>query len=522
MKKPTLLGPDGKPLRASGFTTGFDAASTGRRMKNYRPSSAAINALINGSLVRMRDRSRDQVRNIPWMRRADRSFVANVVGNGIRPIPKGGDKDFQAAVKEAWNEWVMEADADGRLDFYGLQALIVRSVYQSGEVLVRKIFRPTDDFNLLIPFQLKVLEADHLDHTYNMHLSDGGKVVQGIEFDTLDRVVAYHLWKEHPNEMIGIRDPARRIRVPANEILHIFEVERPGQTRGFPKIASSILRMLDLMEYEDAELVRKKFAAYLTFFITSPADDERSVLDEEIAEALASGAGGTDESRPFETDLEPGTGLYLDPGQEVKTAEPADVGSTYDPFVKMNLRAAAAGSDVMYEAMTGDLSGVNFSSIRWGLNEAQRIWEQFQNQLLIAQFCTPVWRVFMFEAFKVGLFEAEDFVFNPRPFLKVKWLAPGWPYVNPQQEATADKVAVRSGFVSRTGVAGRRGYDVSEVDQENLSDINRADSLGLVYDTDPRAVSDKGQAQSTDPAQNPDEQEETDAKNDELDLIKTE
>ena len=362
---PVLLGPDGKPLRslkANHFTSGFDAASTGRRMKNFKPPSAAINGLVNGSLSRMRDRARDQVRNIPWMRRADRSFVANVVGNGIRPIPKGGDKSFREAVKEAWDMWAMEADADGRLDFYGIQALIVRSVYQSGEVLVRKIYRPTDDYNLLIPFQLKVLEADHLDHTYNMHLSNGGKIVQGIEFDNQDRITAYHLWKEHPNEMIGIRDPARRVRIPANEIMHIFEVERPGQTRGFPKVASSILRMLDLMEYEDAELVRKKFAAYLTFFITSPADDERSVLDEEIAEALAGG----DESKPFETDLEPGTGLYLDPGQEVKTAEPADVGSNYDPFVKMNLRAAAAGADVMYEAMTGDLSGVTFSSIRWG------------------------------------------------------------------------------------------------------------------------------------------------------------
>lgn len=519
-KIPVLLGPDGKPLRAlkaNSFTSGFDAASTGRRMKNFKPPSAAINGLVNGSLARMRDRARDQVRNIPWMRRADRSFVANVVGNGIRPIPKGGNEAFRTAVKEAWDMWAMEADADGRLDFYGLQALVVRSVYQSGEVLVRKIYRPTDDFNLLIPFQLKVLEADHLDHTFNMHLSNGGKIVQGIEFDNQDRIAAYHLWKEHPNEMIGIRDPARRVRIPADEIMHIFEVERPGQTRGFPKVASSILRMLDLMEYEDAELVRKKFAAYLTFFITSPADDERSVLDEEIAEALA----GEDESKPFETDLEPGTGLYLDPGQEVKTAEPADVGSNYDPFVKMNLRAAAAGADVMYEAMTGDLAGVTFSSIRWGLNESQRIWEQFQNQLLVAQFCMPVWREFMVEAFKGGLYEAPDFAFNPRPYLKVKWLTPGWPYVNPQQEAAADKIGVRSGFISRTRVAGRRGYDIAEIDDENAADLSRANALGLVYDTDARTVSNNGVMQNRD-AQDPDTAERETENAAENDLIQPE
>jgi len=89
-KPPVLLGPDGKPLRAvkaNQFTSGFDAASTGRRMKNFKPPSAAINGLINGSLSRTRDRARDQVRNIPWMRRADRSFVANVVGNPVWFLP---------------------------------------------------------------------------------------------------------------------------------------------------------------------------------------------------------------------------------------------------------------------------------------------------------------------------------------------------------------------------------------------------------------------------------------------------
>ena len=205
----------------------------------------------------------------------------------------------------------------------------------------------------------------------------------------------------------------------------------------------------------------------------------------------------------------------------MKTAEPADVGTNYDPFVKMNLRAAAAGADVMYEAMTGDLAGVTFSSIRWGLNESQRIWEQFQNQLLVAQFCMPVWKEFMLEAFKGGLFEAPDFAFKPRPYLKVKWLTPGWPYVNPQQEAAADKIGVRSGFISRTRVAGRRGYDIAEIDDENAADLNRANALGLVYDTDPRAVSNSGVMQFRD-SQDPDTAERESETADDNDLTPTE
>lgn len=490
----------GRPVRRVGvsaaFSTAYDAASTGRRMKHYNPSSAAINALLYGSISKMRDRVRDQCRNVPWMRRACRSFVANVVGNGIRPIPKGGDSGFRSQVRDLWEDWAEECDADGRYDFYGLQSLVARSVYQSGEVLVRKIYRPRSDFDLLIPFQLKVLEADHLDHTYTADLPGGHRVVQGVEVDDLDRIVAYHIWRQHPGEMLLTRDVSHRIRVPAGEIIHIFEAERPGAMRGGPLPASAVVRMMDMTEYEDSEIVRKKFASMLMGFVTSNIDEDalETVLGAQPQGANSDGTGG-DESEPFVADIEPGTLQFLDPGQEVKINEPADVGSSYEPFMKMNLRAGAAGADVMYEQMTGDLTGVNFSSIRWGLNEAQRIWEQFQNNVMIHQFCREVFKEFMLEGYRAGQIDAPDFLRKRRHYSKVKWLAPGWPYVNPQQEANADKIAIRGGMTSRTRVAARRGYDVNEIDQEVAADNARADDLGNVYDTDPRAVNSTGTAQ---------------------------
>lgn len=492
-KKPILYGPDGQPLRAqAGIFSGsaFDAASFGRRMKNYNPTSGSVNAVLNGSLATVRRRARDQVRNVPWMRKADRSYVANVVGNGIIPIPKGGDENFRAAVKEAWDESVYEIDADGELCFYGLQALVTRAIFQSGEVLIRLIDRTSED-DLLVPFQIKVLEADHLDHTYTTHLPNGGRIVQGVEFDGNDRRVAYHLWREHPGEMIGIQS-SERVRIPAAEIIHIREIMRPGQVRGVSGIASGILRMMDLMEYEDAELVRKKFAAMMMMFITSSADEDPSVLNE------AEGAGTlADGSSPFEADIEPGTANYLDPGQDVKFNEPADVGGSYEPFMKMNLRAGAAATDTMYEQISGDLSGVNFSSIRWGLNEMQRIWEQFQRQTLIPMMCRRVWRGWMDRAVMAGALDAPNYAFERRKYQKAEWLPPGWPYVNPLQEAQADQVAVRAGFSSRTRVAGRRGADVQTIDQEIAEDNKRADALGLVLDSDARKVNKSGAEQSS-------------------------
>lgn len=497
-KRATLLGPDGQPVRrrahaSTSFSSGFDGASTGRRARNWKPPSSTINSLLLSSLEHLRNRARDQARNVPWMKRADRSYVANVVGNGIRPIPMTKDEAFNEAAQEAWEEFVFNSDADGKLDFYGQQALVTRSIYQSGEVLARLVEQPSDEVDLLIPMQIKVLESDHLDHTHTFDMPEGGRIIQGVEFNGLDKISAYHLWRQHPNELLGMRNAEMRVRVDADEVLHIFEPTRPGQVRGYPAMSATLLRMMDLMEYEDAEIVRKKFAAFLTFFIKSTADSERDLLDEELSDALdgVDGSGGHD-SGPSLAELEPGTGQYLDPGQEIQITEPADVGSGYEPFVRMNLRAIAAGADVTYEQMTGDLTGVNFSSIRSGLNEMQRIWEQFQNQILVHQFCQPVYRAFIRHAVMNGVLDAQDFALMPHKYFKVKWLAPGWPYVNPQQEAQADLLSIRSGTTSRTRVAARRGNDVRELDREIEKDNKRADQNNFVFDSDPRKTNKSG------------------------------
>ena len=55
-------------------------------------------------------------------------------------------------------------DADGRLDFAGIQKQALRTVVESGEVLVRRRIRRPED-GLPIPLQLQVLEPDHLDAT---------------------------------------------------------------------------------------------------------------------------------------------------------------------------------------------------------------------------------------------------------------------------------------------------------------------------------------------------------------------
>lgn len=488
-KRPVIYGSDGLPMRAR--MSAFDAASVGRRTANWNASSAGINSILQGSLGTIRSRVRDQVRNIPWVRRASRSYVANIVGTGIRPISKAKDEAFRSQIMELWDDWVSACDVGGQLSFYGLQTLAVRAMRESGEVLIRKL--PRHDHrraDLPIPFQLQILEADYLDHTYTTLLDNGGQIVQGVEFNAENERVAYHLFERHPQEIMSGFHGVNRVRVPADEIIHMYELERPGQVRGFPGMVSTVLRMMDMAEYEDAEGMRKKLAAMWVGFITSSFDEDGGSGPNPVG---SDGDGYDRDGMPMAT-LEPGTLQQLDPGQDITFNQPADVGGSYEPYMKMNLRAGAAGSDVLYEHTTGDYAGVTFSSIRAALNDIQRIWEQVQDNILVHQMCRPVWHDFVMWAVKSGAVEMpDDFFSKIRDYLRATWVAPGWPYVNPVDDANADSIRMRNGTESRASIVASRGRDITILDREIAEDNARADSLGLIFDSDPRKTTNNGQ-----------------------------
>ncbi len=82
-----------------------------------------------------------------------------------------------------------------------------------------------------------------------------------------------------------------------------------------------------------------------------------------------------------------------------------------------------------------------------------------------------------------------------RIYRRIKWRPDGWPWVDPVKDQLAEQMAVRNGFKSRAQVIASQGGDIETVDKENAEDNARADSLGLVYDTDPRKTASSGAIQ---------------------------
>ncbi|HEL4243325.1 TPA: phage portal protein [Stenotrophomonas maltophilia] len=461
-----------------------EAAGRGRRSLAWMPGNPGAVAAMLATSNELRVKSRNLVRRNAWANAGIEAFVSNAVGTGIKPQAMAKDEAFRADVQALWRDWTEQADATGQTDFYGLQALAARAMCEGGECLIRLRPRRPED-GLVVPLQLQLLEAEHLPLNLNTELPSGNVVRSGIEFDLMGRRVAYHLYRSHPEDgrlapMSG-QGGMDTVRIDAREIIHLYRVLRPGQIRGEPWLARALVKLNELDQYDDAELVRKKTAAMFAGFVTrlSPEDN---LLGEGIPDDAGVAMAG----------LEPGTMQILEPGEDVKFSDPADVGGSYAEFLRAQFRAVAAAIGITYEQLTGDLSGVNYSSIRAGMLEFRRRTEAIQHGVLVHQLCRPVWNAWLDQAVLAGALTAPGYARRRREYAACKWIPQGWQWVDPEKEFKAMLLAIRAGLMSRSEAISAFGYDAEDVDREIAADNQRADDLGLIFDSDPRRTSKDG------------------------------
>jgi capsid protein len=200
----------------------YDGASAGRRAYGWYAPSTDANVELMGSLVWLRNRSRDLIRNNPYASKAIEELAGNTVGTGIVPQAKPGDAGLDRIIDAEWPYFVENCDTPQRLDFYGMQSLIMRTAAESGEAILR--FRPRlAKDNLRVPLQLQILEADFLDQTKTVGTVNG-HIMQGVEFDLLGRRSAYWLYTYHPGGVL-ILNPRGGILgqpIPAEQVLHTY------------------------------------------------------------------------------------------------------------------------------------------------------------------------------------------------------------------------------------------------------------------------------------------------------------
>jgi len=453
----------------------YDGAGRGRLTENWKTAGTSADAEISRALPLLRARHRDLVRNNPHARKAVTVWKNNLVGAGIMARSNSGDEDLDALANELWDEWVKAADADGQLDFYGLQELAVGIMVEGGEALVRRRLRRPGN-GLRVPLQLQVLEGDHLDIAKSGETAQGRKAVQGVEFDTEGRRQAYWLFRDHPgNGWLTSPKAFQSVRVPADEIVHLYRKERT-QTRGVPWGSAVITNVRDADDYDVAEIIRKKTEACVVAIVTGADEGEEGIAPSSVVDA---------DGRPVEK-FEPGLIAYSHGGKDVKFNSPSAVGG-YTDYRRASLQSISAGYLVPYELLTGDLSEVNFTSARVGLVEFRRLVDTVQWLTVIPMLLDRIRVWFCHAAYLAGEL--------PVPFVPCEWNPPAFESVNPIDDANAELIEMRSGTLTWDEAVSRRGRNPDDVMAETIARFEKFDEHGLVFDSDPRRVTRGGNEQ---------------------------
>lgn len=442
----------------------YEGAAAGRRTQGWNKSASDANAALRAGLAPLRAVARDLVRNNPYATSALDTIVDHAVGWGIATEPN------QPPVATVWRAWAetTACDAEVQNNFAGLQKLVMRTVVESGECLVRRRWRRASD-GLPLPMQLQVLEPDFLDATKDGPIT-GGEIVQGVEFNGIGQRVAYWLYPSHPGAVFSGRAFVSN-RVPARDVLHVRKPGRAGQARAVSWFAPVVLKLKDFDEYEDATLLKQKIAACLAV-ITTDVDGTMPAVGEQ-----------RDATMPQIDTLSPGMILNNPVGRAVEVVNPPSV-NEHDAYAKTVLRAIATGLGVTYEDLTGDYSNMPFSAARMSrLRHWARV-EDWRWQMLIPQFIDPAFLWAMEAAAIAGL--VGDKVEAP------EWTAPPAPYIEPDKEGLAYTRLVRGGLMSLSEALRERGYRPTKVLEEIAADKKELDRLGLILDTDPSQTTQAG------------------------------
>lgn len=459
--------------RASNY---YDGGAQRRRLKSWQPTQYTTNTILSWTGALLRARARDALRNNPHANAACESFVANLIGTGIKPSSLLTENaELRDTIMQLWLDWTDDADADGLADLYGMQTIVARALFEAGECFIRFRSRRIED-GYAVPLQLQLLESEMCPYWLNMQAPNGNWIMNGIELDLLGKRAAYWFYPVHPGDApIEITGSLQPVRVPASDVLHVFKCTRPGQMRGVPLITPALVRMFLLDQYDDAELERKRISAMFAGFITTPTPEDVIPID------------GTDTSAPQDniglSGLEPGTMQTLLPGEDIKFSEPADVGGAYEAYQYRQQLALFGGLGMPYSVCTSDLRRANYSSLRGSIVEFRRKLEQFQHNIIVYQMCMPIWRRWLDTAVLAQAIplDASTYLADQAEYQRAKWIPQRNDWVDPLKDRQAEKLAVDAGFKSRSDVVEAEGNDPEENDRRIAADKAREESLDLIF-----------------------------------------
>lgn len=458
----------------------------------------------DGELLNEREtlvaRTQDMIRNHGLLNGAVQTHLDNIIGSGLRlsakpdhvalGLSRDWAKDWQRRTEAAFRQWADDidcfCDASRRNQFAGLLAQGYRSYLLSYEILASAEWLPRPGARYATAIQM--IDPARLSTPAGQMESDTLRA--GVELGPMGEPVGYwiasHLQAD-PFPNAGMRTwklIPRETPWGRRQIIHIFESERPGQSRGKNGLVSVLSKMKMLEKFEQATLQAAILNAMYAAVIESSMDWS----------SVGLAIGASQKNDPLETYVgqkqkfhKGGTIRYngvkiphLYPGEQLKFLQPEHPTTAFSSFEEAVLRYLAGGFNLSYEQLSRDYSKTNYSSARAAMLEA---WKFFQSRryFIGARFATEIYALWLEEAMSRGIVEtptgAPSFWEAKTAWTRCSWIGPGRSHIDPQKESAAMVTDLDACVTTLEKECAERGLDWEEVVEQRAEEFKRMSGL---------------------------------------------
>ena len=403
----------------------YDAAvHTRRNAEQWRGadfwnSDQSLNPEVRRTL---RSRSRYECENNSWLSGMIVSHAESIVGTGARLQIHGFGEEGNN-IERAFSEW-----ADSVNLWKTIRTAICTEI-RDGEAFIQLTNRPRNT-NPCKLYPL-LLDAERICTPDTDIDTDADFQADGIYFDKYLVPVRYSVAQEHPAVITS-----KHYSVDAEFMCHLFRQERPEQHRGAPLIASALPSIAMLRAYTIAMLSKMENSAS----VAGVLKPDPSVID---ADSLAD-PPFTEFSMPQRSWVTLPSGYSM---EQYQLQNPTDSQQSFATSVKIECaRCILATRNVVL----GDSSTYNYSSARLDMQSYDRA---------IAVQRKEIVNVILDKVFKQWWLEM-----HPNETLPVhQWFFEAREYINPSQEANAEKTRLETGTVSYQALCAEHGRDWQSV-----------------------------------------------------------
>lgn len=372
---------------------------------------------------------------------AIRKMRTNIIGTGIKLKPKINKKILELSDEEAdeiqnriqtiWELWAnsTECDSERQSNFYQLQSLAFITQLIDGECFVLLPLKNSN--NDFFELKIKLIDSARCVEPYASNVD----AKNGVEINAEGEIVAY--W--FINDKLTLQP--KRVQVTGKNgrknVLVLMEKERIGQRRGVPLLSPVIEMLSQITKFTNAELMNAVVSSMFSVFITSDlnANPISDLFKEEKSEKENNYSLGS------------GTIMELEPGQDVKFAEPTRPNTQFDNFLFSMCKQLGAALEIPVEVLLSNFNA-SYSASKASLEE---VWKMYlmRRSWIVANFCQPIFEEWLDEAVAKGYIKLKGYFDNPlirKAYQQAEWYGETQSQLDPYKEVKAAELRIATGI----------------------------------------------------------------------------